>query len=274
MLFFPNAKVNIGLKVIRKRPDGYHDIETIFCPVAICDMLEFVPGPSSASDKIRLTVTGMMEGVDPEKNLVVKAYHLLARDYKLPPLSVHLHKLIPVGAGLGGGSSDAAFMLKNLNSSFELGITEEGLCDYASALGSDCAFFIKNKLMLGYERGNRFRDVSFNDHQLEILVVNPGIHVNTADAYAGVSPGSSGTSLEELVRQPLEDWRNNITNDFEDTVFSKYPNIGILKEQMYTAGAIFASMSGSGSSVYGLFRKVPEIKEMFQGMFCWKGALK
>ncbi|MBN1159539.1 MAG: 4-(cytidine 5'-diphospho)-2-C-methyl-D-erythritol kinase [Bacteroidales bacterium] len=272
MLSFPNAKINIGLRVVEKRPDGYHNIETVFYPVNLCDMLEFVPLDSPGKD-IHLTVTGENLPARSENNLCIKAYRLLKNDYALPPLSVHLHKIIPIGSGLGGGSSDAAFMLKELNGLFHLGISESGLHSYASTLGSDCAFFIKNKPVLGYGRGNRFADINIKWEDFEIVIVCPGIHINTAEAYAGVSPQKPCISLEELMKLPPGEWGRLIQNDFEISVFQKYPVIAKIKKKLYELGAIYASMSGSGSSVYGLFDRAPEVKGLFKGMFFWKGSL-
>ncbi|MBN2481949.1 MAG: 4-(cytidine 5'-diphospho)-2-C-methyl-D-erythritol kinase [Bacteroidales bacterium] len=273
MLSFPNAKINIGLRVVGKRPDGYHNIETVFCPVNLCDILEFVPQAPYQKQDIHFTVTGDKLSVSPEDNLCVKAYRLLKNDYTLPPLSVHLHKIIPVGAGLGGGSSDAAFMLKSLNNFFQLGISENGLCNYASTLGSDCAFFIKNRPVLGTGRGDRFIATNLKCRNYEVIIVHPGIHINTADAYAGVKPKKPETLLEELIKLPPGSWKQAVQNDFEPSVFQKYPDIAAIKQQLYEIGAVYASMSGSGSSVYGLFEHAPDAEGMFKGMFCWKGYL-
>lgn len=273
MLSFPNAKINIGLQVVEKRPDGYHNIETVFYPVNLYDMLEFVPLNQAISQDIQLTVTGLqIEGVQ-ENNMCLKAYHLLKEDYGLPSLSVHLHKIIPVGAGLGGGSSDAAFMLKCLNTYFELKISEDHLCEYASELGSDCAFFIKNKSLLASGRGNIFSDIQIAQGDLEIIIINPGIHVSTSEAYAGVVPKQPEIPLAELIKQPIHEWRKKIRNDFEPSVFEKYPAVADIKKQLYELGAIYASMSGSGSSVYGLFREAPDVEKHFKGMFYWKGVM-
>ena len=274
MLFFPNAKINIGLHIVGKRDDGFHNIETIFCPIGLSDVLEFVQLPDMPDGHLTFSSTGIPVDGKWEYNLCVKAYHLLHANLKLPALAVHLHKVIPMGAGLGGGSSDAAFMLKNLNTHFKLGLTEDQLCDYASALGSDCAFFIKNRPLLGYERGNRFREVELFPGHLQVAVIHPCIHVNTAEAYANVTPGIPVNSLEELIRLPVEDWRDKISNDFEPGIIQKYPAIGHIKGKLYEAGAIYASMSGSGSSVYGLFEEnIPDLKKLFPEYSCWSGHM-
>jgi 4-diphosphocytidyl-2-C-methyl-D-erythritol kinase len=273
MLFFPNAKINVGLNIISKRTDGFHNIETIFCPVELSDILEFVPLAGIPSGHAGFSVSGTDVDCEPEKNLCVKAYQLLNKDFTLPAIDIHLHKIIPPGAGLGGGSSDAAFMLKNLNAYFELGLGDDELCRYASILGSDGAFFIRNKTMLGYERGNVFSDIMYFPEDFNIIIVNPGIHVSTAEAYAGVSPRKPEKPLSELIQLPPEEWKMNIKNDFEESIFKKHPEIGQLKQVLYNTGAEYASMSGSGSSVYGLFRELPDLKGRFEGYFVWAGRV-
>lgn len=274
MLFFPNAKINLGLNIVSKRNDGYHNIETVFCPIELSDVLEFVPSPGDPDGQVTFTSTGIPVDGPVENNLCVKAYHLLAKDFNLPALAVHLHKIIPMGAGLGGGSSDAAFMLKHLSIHFNLNIPEDDLCRYASVLGSDCAFFIKNRPLFGYERGNVFKEISLNTENLRIIVINPGIHVSTADAYAGVQPAAPENSLVDLVNLPVSQWKEFIVNDFERTVFIKHPEIGAIKEKLYESGAEYASMSGSGSSVFGIFaREIPDLESHFGGLFAWKGKI-
>lgn len=274
MLFFPNAKINIGLNIVGKRPDGYHDIETIFCPIALSDALEFVVAPEAPEGNVIFTASGIPVDGSPENNLCVKAYHLLAKEFDLPALHVHLHKIIPMGAGLGGGSSDGAFMLKRLNDNFQLGLSEEQLCDYASQLGSDCAFFIKNRPLFGFGRGNRFRELTEFPGNLHIVLVNPGIHVGTAEAYAGVTPGRPRESIEALVQLPVEQWKGRMVNDFENSVCAKHPLIAILKNKLYDSGAVYASMTGSGSTVYGLYKETaPDMEAVFPECFVWKGKL-
>ncbi len=204
MLFFPNTKINIGLRVINKRSDGYHNIETVFCPVGLSDILEFIPLPDAAPGHINFTITGLSIEGPVESNLCVKAYRLLHNDFKLPAIEAHLHKIVPPGAGLGGGSADAAFMLSHLNKQFGLGLGIEALCEYASQLGSDCAFFILNRPLFGYERGNRFREIPGFPTDLHVALINPGIHVSTAEAYSGVQPGKPAESLESLDQTSCE----------------------------------------------------------------------
>jgi 4-diphosphocytidyl-2-C-methyl-D-erythritol kinase len=274
MLCFPNAKINIGLNVISRRSDGFHNIETVFCPIGLTDILEFVPLPGLPPGKSTFTNTGIrVDGAD-NNNLCMKAYQLLSGDFELPAIEVHLHKIIPMGAGLGGGSSDGAFMLKYLNMQFGLGLNDDQLCDYASHLGSDCAFFIRNRPLFGYERGNRFREVPVFPQNLEIVMVNPGVHIGTAEAYAGVRPGKPMHALEELIRMPVEKWRDAVFNDFEESIFPRHPDIGVIKNTFYQTGAVYASMSGSGSSVYGLYKgQAPDLKDQFPGYFYWSGPL-
>jgi 4-diphosphocytidyl-2-C-methyl-D-erythritol kinase len=273
MLCFPNAKINIGLNVINKRSDGYHNIETVFYPIGLSDILEFVPLPGIPAGNHTFTATGIQVDGPRENNLCIKAYRLLAGAFNLPAIDIHLHKIIPLGAGLGGGSSDAAFMLKSLNIQFDLHLNEDQLCDYASGLGSDCSFFIKNRPLFGYERGNRFKEIPALQAITEIMVINPGIHVDTASAYSGVRPGLPKRSLEELIALPIDEWRNCIFNDFEDSVIKLHPVIGEIKNKLYQLGAVYTAMSGSGSSVYGLFKeKTADLQAWFPDFFCWSGT--
>jgi 4-diphosphocytidyl-2-C-methyl-D-erythritol kinase len=274
MLFFPNTKINIGLNIINKRSDGYHNIETVFCPIGLSDVLEFVILPGMPDGNVDFSMTGIPVQGPGEDNLCVRAYQILNKDFSLPAISIHLHKIVPPGAGLGGGSSDAAFMLKNLNTQFGLNLSEDQLCDYASQLGSDCAFFVKNRPLFGYERGNRFREITLFSSFLEVVVINPGIHVSTAEAYSGVQPGKPTNPLEKLINLPINDWKDLIINDFEANIVSKHPVIGDIKNKLYKAGAVYASMSGSGSSVYGLFNeKTPALEDQFPEFFSWSGSI-
>jgi 4-diphosphocytidyl-2-C-methyl-D-erythritol kinase len=274
MLGFPNVKINIGLCVTGKRSDGYHNLETVFCPAGLSDILEFVPLPNEIAGNASFASTGIPVGCHDEDNLCLKAYRLLNRDFPLPAISIHLHKIVPPGAGLGGGSSDAAWMLKSLNTVFELKLDEERLCDYASELGSDCAFFIKDRPLFGYERGNRFHEIPSFPTGLEAVIVNPGIHISTAEAFSGIRPAVPDRSLKDLIGLPVFKWKDFITNDFEKVIIPNHPVIGEIKARMYDFGAIYASMSGSGSSVYGIFQqKAPAIQNRFPGFFVWSGPL-
>lgn len=267
VLTFPNAKINIGLNVLRKRPDGFHDISSCFYPVMLCDALEAVP---SVEGSFYTSGQGISND---EPNLVSKAFDLLAADFQIPRLDVYLLKGIPIGAGLGGGSSDAAFMIKLLNQAFRLELSDGQMEDYARKLGSDCAFFIRNKPMYCYGKGDRFEDIPLSLKGRFLCLVNPGIHIPTAEAYAGIRPSETTTDLKAILARPVAEWKNVVVNDFEQSVFTRYPSIARIKSDLYEAGALYASMSGSGSSVYGIFENMPEIDNKFKNCFVWQGEL-
>lgn len=271
MIVYPNAKINIGLNIVEKRPDGYHNIETIFYPIGLCDVLEVTP--SETCSDYSFSSAGIPVGGDPEDNLIVKAYHLLRSEYQFPAVDISFVKQIPFGAGLGGGSSDAAFMLKTLNELFELKITPRKLERLAAFLGADCPVFIKNKPVYATGIGNEFTAVKLKLKGYYLLLVKPDIHVSTPEAYALVKPAQPEISLLESIQQPIEQWRGLIKNDFEMSVFARYPQIGAIKQQMYDAGAVYASMSGSGSTVYGIFRDAPETIPAFGDVFISGGFL-
>lgn len=272
MTTYPNAKINLGLNVVERRSDGYHNIETIFYPIGIQDILNIEP--SDTCTDYSFSSSGMAVTGDPEDNLVVRAYHLLRSNYQFPSIDISLHKQIPFGAGLGGGSSDAAFMLKMLNELFQLKITTKKLELLAAKLGADCPFFIRNKPVFATGIGNIFTPVNLSLKGYWLLLVKPDIHVSTAEAYAGITPAPSEIQLTELILQPVTEWKKFIKNDFEKTVFAKQPEIGRLKEQIYDLGAMYASMSGSGSSVYGIFGRKPDFGKMFEGDFVACGEME
>ena len=269
MLTFPNAKINLGLNITERRADGYHNIETVFYPIALCDALEIVDGVAG----FNLRQSGIVVDSPVEKNLVTKSYRLLAQDFALPSVDVYFHKAIPFGAGLGGGSADAAFMLKMLNEHAALALTDEQLEAYAARLGADCAFFIKNSPVYAQGIGNEFSPVELSLKGKRIVLVKPDIHVSTADAYAGVVPAKPTVSLRQAVRQPIEAWKDAVKNDFEKSVFAQHPAIGKIKDTLYEAGAAYASMSGSGSSVYGIFENEIDLKNAFPDCFVLQGDL-
>jgi 4-diphosphocytidyl-2-C-methyl-D-erythritol kinase len=252
MLLFPNAKINLGLRVIEKRGDGYHSIETIFIPVSLCDCLEFIEFRIPAST---LEFSGIPIKGKTEDNMVLKAWQIMHRNHDIPNVRFHLHKIIPTGAGLGGGSADAAFVLKGLNAFFSCGCTPSILEKYASEIGSDCAFFIRNCPALGTGRGEILENVFIPFQHYEVLLVYPGIHVNTREAYAGIIPRKPEIPLNELLTLQVDAWQEAIRNEFEEPVFAKYPLLAELKNKILKAGAVYASMSGSGSTVYGIFRE-------------------
>ncbi|HSO88913.1 MAG TPA: 4-(cytidine 5'-diphospho)-2-C-methyl-D-erythritol kinase [Draconibacterium sp.] len=252
MIVFPNAKINIGLNVVSKREDGYHNLETIFFPLKLSDALEFVE-----AEETKLTTSGIQIDGLPEQNLILKAYQLLKSDFNLPALHFHLHKIIPFGAGLGGGSSDAAFTFLMLNEYFNLGLSSEKLESYAAQIGADCPFFIHNKPTFATGIGDKFNDIELDLSDYEIAILKPNISVSTLEAYKNVIPRNPKFRLTEIIKTPVSDWKNLIVNDFEKSVFPKYPQIGELKQLLYELGAGFASMSGSGSAVFGIFRHLP-----------------
>lgn len=276
MIVYPNAKINIGLNVVEKRPDGYHNLETVFYPIGLQDILEIkvLDEGNVPECGYKLKITGTILDGSPEDNLVVRAFKMLKHDFNLPPVSIGLYKHIPTGAGLGGGSSDAAFTIKTLNKRFDLRLTDEQMEDYCTRLGADCPFFIKNTPVFATGIGNEFHPVSFSLKGKHLVLVKPDIFVSTKDAYAKVNVRRPDTPLPELLAQPLETWKDTVINDFERSVFSKYPEIAAIKDSMYDIGAVYASMSGSGSSVFGIFDEpVENIDEVFSGMFCRQRVL-
>ena len=283
MITNPNVKINLGLNVLRKRDDGFHDLETLFVPyMGISDTLEIVVGDDysrtssaifgkyapemiaqgiSEDGKLMITIA-RKEGVDwdPLKDLTAKAYQILSEDFQLPPVKIFLEKTSPVGAGLGGGSSDAAFALKMLDELCGLGLSETSLASYAARLGSDCAFFIYNRPMIGEGRGeilseiaSDFMDGIYAGYDLQVLTPE-GIAVSTKDAYGGIRPHLPEVALRDALRLPVEEWDGVLVNDFEETVFAKYPELAAIKRSLYDSGAVYASMSGSGSALFALYR--------------------
>jgi 4-diphosphocytidyl-2-C-methyl-D-erythritol kinase len=266
VVVFPNCKINLGLHIVRKREDGYHDLETIFYPLPVRDILEVVrteagsqtPGAADVDfHPSGLTVQGK-----PEDNLCIKAYHLLKSNYpQLPAIQMYLHKVIPMGAGLGGGSADGAFTLQLLNDKFQLNIPREKLLDYALQLGSDCPFFLINQPCLGTGRGQLLQVVSSDLSAYSFLLINPGIHVNTGWAFSQLTPAPAPQPLQHIIQQPVAGWPSLLTNDFEAPVTTHHPELKAIKDRLYQTGALYASMTGSGSSFYGIFPKnqLPQI---------------
>lgn len=279
MITNPNVKINLGLNVLRKREDGFHDLETLFVPYfGISDTLEIIVGDDfsrtsaalfgkyapemiaqgmSEDGKLMITIA-RAEGVDwdPLKDLTAKAYHILAEDFQLPPVKIFLEKISPVGAGLGGGSADAAFALKMLNELCDLQLSEDQLAAYASRLGSDCAFFIYNRPMIGEGRGEILTDHPLDIQAYDLQVLTPeGVAVSTKDAYGGIKPHLPEVPLKEALSRPVEQWDGLLVNDFEETVFAKYPELAAIKCSLYDSGAVYASMSGSGSALFALYSR-------------------
>ncbi len=255
MIAFPNCKINLGLHILKKRNDGFHDLETIFYPLRLSEALEIIP-KENESNEVNFSHTGLSLNLQSADNICVKAYQLLKKDFKeLPPVKMHLHKTIPVGAGLGGGSADGAFTLLLLNKQFHLQIPTKELEKYASLLGSDCAFFIKNTPCIASGKGELLEPVELDLNVYKIILVNPGIHIDTTWAFKNITPQLNRISLKELIRQPIADWKGVLTNDFEKLIFKNYPRIENIKTSFYKYGAIYTSMTGSGSTVYGIFPK-------------------
>ena len=268
MILYPHAKINIGLFVINKRQDGFHNIETVFYPITLCDILTVEP---AVAGKFEFSCEGVMPCSNPNDNLCCKAFRLLDADFNLPPTNIHLQKVIPVGAGLGGGSSDATFTLKALNDLYNLKISNEKLTEYASRLGSDCAFFLQNAPAFGTGTGDILKPVSLSLSGYHIFLVKPPVFVSTVEAYSSVIPSKTPYHLPDLLQAPVSHWRQTVFNDFEDSVFKKFPEIGSIKERLYSEGAVYASMSGSGASVYGIFKEFPkDIEKLFPNCFCWR----
>ena len=277
MIVYPNAKINIGLNVVEKRKDGYHNLETVFYPIPLLDALEV--SVEDNTDKVcNIKVSGEILQGRPEDNLVVKTYDLLKAMFPQKinaSVSIHLHKHIPIGAGLGGGSSDAAFMLKTLNQKFELNLADEEMKAIASKLGADCPFFIENKPVFAQGVGDIFSKIACNLSGKTLVLVKPDVFVSTKDAYSMVTPKMPDVHLPDLMALPLDQWKNSIKNDFETSVFRKYPEVAAIKDRLYDLGAVFASMSGSGSAVYGIFSSPLEyVDEIFSGYFCRQRTLE
>lgn len=254
MIVYPNCKINLGLHILRKRADGFHDLETVFYPIRFTDILEVIPDRNTKEQSVQYTQSGLSIDGDPAANLCVRAYELLKKEYpRLPAVRIYLHKKIPTGAGLGGGSADASFTLSLLNDYFKLEIPDLRLQELSLELGSDCPFFILNKPCYATGRGEILEPVAVDLSGYTLVIVNPGLHVSTAKAFAGVRPAIPAKSIKEIIAQPVSSWVEELVNDFEKPLFYEYPEIAAIKEELYHKGAVYASMSGSGSTVYGLF---------------------
>ncbi|HRN57771.1 MAG TPA: 4-(cytidine 5'-diphospho)-2-C-methyl-D-erythritol kinase [Agriterribacter sp.] len=265
MVLFPNCKINIGLNVIAKRADGYHNIATVFYPLSWYDAVEIIPQSAGASPAtpVQFSHSGLPVPGKVTDNICLKAYHLLKKDFPgIPPVHMHLHKTIPTGAGLGGGSANGAFTLLLMNKKLELHLSSVQLAEYALQLGSDCPFFIVNTPCYATGRGEQMQPVSLNLSSYSFLIVHPGIHIQTARAFSTLNPAQPSRPIKNIVQQPVETWRNELVNDFEAPLFREYPQIEEVKKTLYANGALYASLTGSGSAVYGIFskNKVPGLK--------------
>jgi 4-diphosphocytidyl-2-C-methyl-D-erythritol kinase len=265
MIVFPNAKINIGLHIVSKRPDGFHNIESVFYPLKIFDALEVIESRNWQFTSSGLPVPG-------ENNICEKAYTLLKQKYNVPPVKMHLHKNIPIGAGLGGGSADGTFALKIIDKKFSLRIPRQEIMELAAQLGSDCPFFIDNTAVLVKGRGEDLSPVNLSLKGYYFVLVYPNIHISTAEAYAGITPQKPLRSVEDIIALPMEKWREYLKNDFESYLFEKYPVLREIKTNMYQLGAAYASMSGSGSSVYGIFEEMPVDLSVFSKFQVLKGT--
>lgn len=269
MITFPNAKINLGLNIVERRPDGYHNLETIFYPIKLQDALE-VNRLETTEVPYKLRVSGANLHGSPEDNLVIKAFNLLKQHHpEIQPVDIHLFKHIPTEAGLGGGSADCAFMIKLLNEKFRLNLSTKEMEQYASQLGADCPFFIQNQPVFASGTGNIFEPIELTLKGYHLILVKPDTPISTKEAFANIHPKHPEVSLKEIITRPIEQWKDLMKNDFEESIFPNHPEIAAIKDKLYDLGAFYASMTGSGSAVYGIFKHpVENIDEKFSGYFC------
>lgn len=273
MLSFPPSKINIGLYVTARRPDGYHDLETVFYPIPLHDNLEIKPLKGSNAP-YALQTAGLKIDGRPEQNLIVRVYEAMRREFSLPPLDIYLYKRVPTGAGLGGGSSDAAAMMTMLNETFSLGLSDEEMERRVSAFGADCAFFVRSRPCYATGIGDRLTPIGLSLRGYVLVLVKPAVSVSTREAYAGIAPRRPAYDLREALLQPVGKWRECVGNDFEESVFPAHPTVAAIKETLYDMGAVYASMTGSGSAVYGLFgHRVDEAERVFADCFVFQADL-
>jgi 4-diphosphocytidyl-2-C-methyl-D-erythritol kinase len=254
MICFPSCKINLGLRITQKRADGFHALETVFYPITLTDVLEIIIEPETSAAPISFTSSGLTINGEPSNNLCYKAYFLLKKDYpSIPNIQMHLHKKIPMGAGLGGGSSDGAFTLVTLNQLFNLQLSEQAILDYALQLGSDCPFFIINTPAFATGRGEILTPTSLDLKGYSIVIVNPGIAISTKLAFSLITPKAPDNNLLAVIQQPITTWKDELINDFEEPIFNSFPELANIKETLYQKGAVYASLTGTGSTVYGIF---------------------
>lgn len=266
MIVFPNAKINLGLNVTEKRPDGYHNILSLFFPVPYCDILEAIVPENAVQGSMELTFSGLEIPGSPQDNLLKKVHALIAADYALPPLKVHLHKIIPMGGGLGGGSSDAAFFIKLINDLSDINLSWGEMHHYAKQTGSDCSFFLINKPCLVSGTGSELEPFNLSLKGYYLQLVLPGVHLPTPQAYAAIQPEQPQLSPEEILQRPIKEWKDLLRNDFENHAFKKHPQLLNIKNQLYQNGAVYAAMTGSGSTLFGIFEKEPAHSATFDGL--------
>jgi 4-diphosphocytidyl-2-C-methyl-D-erythritol kinase len=267
MIAFPNAKINLGLNIISKRPDGYHNLETVFYPIQIKDALEVIEAKEMSFESTGIEIPGYAN-----ENLCLQAYHLLRADFDLPNIAIHLHKNIPIGAGLGGGSADAAFFIKLINEKFQLSLDAYAMENYCRVLGADCAFFIANKPIFAYDKGDVFEEIELDLSNYHLALVMPSVHVSTGEAYRGVKPQQPEISLKDLIKLPVDQWQGKVKNDFENHILENHPQIRDVKIALLEAGALFALMSGSGASVYGIFDKKADLSFLEKDNLVFNGV--
>lgn len=265
MVVFPNVKINLGLRVKSKRNDGFHELDTVFYPLPINDVLEIVVQENQSTESpIIFNSSGLPIPGNTSQNLCIKAYELLAKDFPtIPSINMHLHKHIPMGAGLGGGSADGAFTLKLLNEKFNLGLTDDQLIAYALQLGSDCPFFILNRPVSAGGRGEIMSEINCDLSNFKMLVVHPAIHVSTAEAFRNITLHPDATPCAAVLQRPIEEWKVQLINDFEEAIFPLFPELANIKTRLYESGAVYASMTGSGSTFFGLFHELPYLQDFF-----------
>jgi 4-diphosphocytidyl-2-C-methyl-D-erythritol kinase len=267
MVAFPNAKINLGLSITEKRPDGFHTLESCFYPVQWCDVLEVVPSETTVFTSSGIEIPG-----EPESNLCLKVYEALKKDFDIPPVHIHLLKNIPIGAGMGGGSADAAFTIKIVNNLFKLNLSVAQMEDYVRPLGSDCAFFVNNQPVFAHEKGDKFKDIELSLKGYYITILYPPIHISTKEAYSGVIPAQPSLRVEEIIKKDIMEWKDLLKNDFENSLFPKFPVLKEIKELFYSNGAVYASMTGSGSAIYGIFKEEKDFK-VPADCKVWKGII-
>lgn len=272
MIHFAPAKINLGLHVLERRKDGYHNLQTVMVPTGLCDLIE-ITALSEQTETLRFEQTGIPLEKESAVNLCVKAWELISRKVRIPSLLIHLHKQIPVGAGLGGGSSDATHTLMGINRWLENPLPEETLHAMATSLGSDCPFFLYGQAMLAEGRGEILTPIHVALQGYWLYLFHPGVHISTAEAYSGIQPSADRPDLRNLLNQPVQSWKEKVVNDFEYSVFRGYPGLREMKESIYAAGAVYASMSGSGSAMYGLFPSPPVLSGALARQILWKGLL-
>ncbi len=267
MITFPSAKINIGLHITSRRPDGYHNLETIFYPIKIKDALEVIEGSKMSFETSGIEIPGHAN-----ENLCLQTYDLMRGDFDLPNINIHLHKKIPIGAGLGGGSANAAFFIKLINQKFELGLSTEVMQNYCRKLGADCAFFVENKPVFAFGKGDEFENIDLDLSNYFMALVMPSVHVSTGEAYRGVRPKRPEQSLKGLIKLPIEQWQGKIINDFEHHILKNHPSIRGVKSALLEAGALFALMSGSGASVYGIFKDITDLSTLEKDNLVFSGV--